>query len=135
MHVIFSLINTMYVPYAIVYFVDRVHLMCRLNSACNELTFGDYMSDENLVIIVIGTLLHIPIMSCILLIADVKKSGGKLSDAFRCLLVSRMSFYLYTWFLFLQCSMHTNYGLLPTCNQNLLRLNSQNTTSSLKYVP
>ncbi|XP_072159520.1 cholesterol transporter ABCA5 [Bemisia tabaci] len=88
LHIIFSLFNTMYIPYAIIYFVDRVHLTCRVNSACLYLTVGNYLTTEILVMMV-GILIHIPFWFFILLVLDVKKSGGKASGLFRNLLGSK----------------------------------------------
>lgn len=86
LHVVFSLLNTMYIPYAVVYFVDRVHLMCRVNLACTNLTFADYFTDE-IIVMLVGILLHIPIWFFVLLILDIKKSGGRASDVFKHFLV------------------------------------------------
>ncbi|GFG35680.1 hypothetical protein Cfor_11467 [Coptotermes formosanus] len=82
LHMVFSLLNTMYIPYAVVYFVDRVHLMCRVNLACTNLTLADYITDE-IVVMLVGIVLHIPIWFFVLLILDIKKSGGKASDVFK----------------------------------------------------
>jgi ATP-binding cassette subfamily A (ABC1) protein 5 len=82
LHVVFSLINTTYLPYAIVYFVDRVYLMCRVNSACTNLTFADYLTDE-IIVMLVSSLLQIPILLYVLLVLDIKKSGGRASDFFK----------------------------------------------------
>lgn len=86
LHVVFSLLNTMYLPYAVVYFVDRVYLMCRVNLACTNLTFADYLTDE-IIVMLVSSLLQIPILMYILLILDIKKSGGRASDVFKHILV------------------------------------------------
>ncbi|XP_017782555.1 PREDICTED: ATP-binding cassette sub-family A member 5-like [Nicrophorus vespilloides] len=82
LHVFFSLVNTMYIPYGIVYYVQRVYLMCTVNSACTNLTFADYMSDE-IIVMVVGILIHIPLWFFVLVILDIKKGGGKIGDAFK----------------------------------------------------
>lgn len=87
MHIIFSLLNTMYIPYAIVYYVQRVYLMCKVNSACTDLTIADYMTDE-IIVMVVGMLVHIPFWFFILMVLDIKKSGGKVSDVFKIFRVS-----------------------------------------------
>ena len=86
LHVVFSLLNTMYLPYAVVYFVDRVHLMCQVNKACTNLTLADYLTDE-IIVMLVGILLHIPFWFFVLLILDIKKSGGRASDVFKHFLV------------------------------------------------
>ncbi|KAJ8921257.1 hypothetical protein NQ315_013729 [Exocentrus adspersus] len=82
LHILFSLLNTMYIPYAIVYYVQRVYIMCSVNVACTELTLADYVTDE-IIVMVVGILVHIPFWFFMLLIIDIKKSGGKVRDAFK----------------------------------------------------
>lgn len=77
----FSLINPMYIPYATVYFVDRVYIACQLSSACAELSMAHYMTEE-MIVMACGCLLHIPIWAFCLRISDVMKSGGRLRDLF-----------------------------------------------------
>lgn len=68
----------MYVPYAAVYYVVRVHLMCSINAACHHLTMWDYLTTE-IIIMVFGVLLHIPLWSYVLLLLDIKKNGGNVN--------------------------------------------------------
>ncbi|XP_015126948.1 ATP-binding cassette sub-family A member 5 [Diachasma alloeum] len=82
LHCVFSLLNSMYVPYAAVYYVDRVHLMCSINAACHHLSISDYLTPEILVM-ALGVILHCPLWFFVLLILDVKKSGGKISEIFK----------------------------------------------------
>lgn len=82
LHVVFSLLNTMYVPYAAVYYVDRVHLMCSINAACHHLTMSDYLTTE-IILMGVGVLLHCPLWFFVLLLLDIKKSGGNVSDIFK----------------------------------------------------
>ncbi|XP_020292793.1 ATP-binding cassette sub-family A member 5-like [Pseudomyrmex gracilis] len=78
LHVVFTLLNTMYVPYAAVYYVVRVHLMCSINAACHHLTMWDYLTTE-IIIMAFGVLLHIPLWFYVLLLLDIKKSGGNVN--------------------------------------------------------
>ncbi|XP_046734287.1 cholesterol transporter ABCA5-like isoform X1 [Diprion similis] len=82
LHVVLSLLNTMYVPYAAVYYVDRVHLMCSINAACHHLTMSDYLTTE-IILMAVGVILHIPIWFIILVMLDIKKTGGNISDALK----------------------------------------------------
>lgn len=82
LHYVFSLLNPMYIPYAAIYFVDRVYVSCRLSSACAELSLSNYMTEE-VIVMALGAILHIPIWALILRIVDIRKSGGKVRDAFR----------------------------------------------------
>ncbi|XP_058795656.1 cholesterol transporter ABCA5-like isoform X2 [Phymastichus coffea] len=79
MHVIFSLSNTLYVPYAALYYVDRVHLMCSINAACHHLSIYDYLTSE-IIVMVVGVILHCPLWFLVLLILDTKKNGGNVRD-------------------------------------------------------
>lgn len=54
--------------------------MCKVNNACKYLTISDYMTPE-ILIMLFGTILHIPIWFFILMILDVKKNGGRVRDA------------------------------------------------------
>lgn len=71
----------MYIPYATVYFVDRVYIACRLSSACAELSMAHYMTEE-VIVMACGCLLHIPIWAFCLRVSDVMKSGGRMRDLF-----------------------------------------------------
>lgn len=79
---ILSLFNTMYTPYAIVYYIQRVYVMCKVNVACTSLSLEDYLTDE-IIMMAVGCLLNIPFWFVVLLVLDIKKSGGKISDAFK----------------------------------------------------
>ncbi|XP_055532678.1 cholesterol transporter ABCA5-like [Wyeomyia smithii] len=81
LHYVFSLINPMYIPYAAVYFVDRVYIACRLSSACAELSMAHYMTEE-MIVMACGCLLHIPIWAFCLRVSDLVKSGGRVRDMF-----------------------------------------------------
>ncbi|KAL1502488.1 hypothetical protein ABEB36_007623 [Hypothenemus hampei] len=82
LHCIFSLTNTMYIPYAILYYIQRVFLLCNINMACDRLTFANYFTCE-IGILFVGMLLNIPLWFVLLKVVDIKKSGGKASDAFK----------------------------------------------------
>lgn len=82
LHYVFSLLNPMYIPYAAVYFVDRVYVACRLSSACAELSLANYMTEE-VIVMGLGAILHVPIWTLCLRIVDISKTGGKVRDAFR----------------------------------------------------
>jgi len=70
LHIAFSLLNSMYVPYAAVYYVDRVHLMCSINAACHYLAMSDYLTME-ILLLAFGALLQCPIWLFVLLLLDV----------------------------------------------------------------
>lgn len=72
----------MYVPYAAVYYVDRVHLMCSINRACHYLSMYDYLTAE-IILLAVGVVLQCPIWFFVLLLLDNNKSGGNVGDFFK----------------------------------------------------
>lgn len=71
----------MYVPYAICYYVDRVWIACNLSSACANLSFVNYLTEE-IIVMIVSVLIHIPIWCLCLRVVDIKKNGGKIKDLF-----------------------------------------------------
>nr|CAH7743826.1 unnamed protein product [Callosobruchus chinensis] len=82
LHVFFSMGNTMYLSYAIVYYVQRVYIMCNNSYACAEPTLIDYMTTE-IVVMFLGIILHIPFWFFLLRVVDIKKNGGRVRDALK----------------------------------------------------
>lgn len=72
----------MYIPYGLVYFVDRVYISCNLSSACANLSFINYMTEE-IIVMIVSVCLHIPIWCFCLRIVDIKKNGGKIKDLWK----------------------------------------------------
>ncbi|CAG9770151.1 unnamed protein product [Ceutorhynchus assimilis] len=81
-HMLFSVTNTMYIPYSIVYNIQRVYMLCNVNSACDTLTLASYFTPE-IAILLFGMLLNIPFWFVMLKVVDIKKSGGRARDAFK----------------------------------------------------
>jgi ATP-binding cassette, subfamily A (ABC1), member 5 len=109
LHYVFSILNPVYIPYSAVYFVDRVYVACQLSSTCAELSMHHYMTEgedskvlpnwlkvyqccfnllAEVIVMVAGSILHIPIWTLCLRIADIQKSGGKACDIFDGIVVS-----------------------------------------------
>lgn len=82
LHIVLSFTNTVYIPYAIIYYVQRVYTMCNANFACNEVTFSDYLTIE-IIVMAVASCLHIPLWFFLLLSVDIKKNGGRVRDAFK----------------------------------------------------
>lgn len=85
--------NTMYIPYGAVYYIQRVYQMCTEYRGCTTVTLVDYMTHE-IIIMIVGVVLHLPIWFFVLIIADIVKSGGKVSDAFKIFHVSSFFHFL-----------------------------------------
>ncbi|XP_045466962.1 cholesterol transporter ABCA5-like [Harmonia axyridis] len=83
LHTIFSLTNIMYMPFAIIYYVQRVYIMCEHNSACGELGVTDYLTNE-IVLMLVGIFISMPLYFFVLVVLDIQKGGGKVGDALKC---------------------------------------------------
>lgn len=90
LHCVFSLLNTMYIPYAAVYYVQRVYLMCQVSSACTELHLTDYFTNE-IIVLLVAIVVHMPFWFALLVIIDIKKSGGRVRDGFKFLFPKKKS--------------------------------------------
>ncbi|XP_063368836.1 cholesterol transporter ABCA5-like [Cydia amplana] len=77
LHLIFSFLNVLYIPYAIIYYVDRVYVTCNLRGLCTTPALWSYFTAEIWVLIV-AMVFHVPVCGAALLAADRLKSGGRL---------------------------------------------------------
>ncbi|XP_064074250.1 cholesterol transporter ABCA5-like [Vanessa tameamea] len=77
LHLVFSFLDVMYIPYAIIYYVDRVYVTCNLRGLCTVPSLSSYFTAEVWVLIV-AMLVHVPICGAALLAADRLKSGGRI---------------------------------------------------------
>ncbi|XP_030747414.1 ATP-binding cassette sub-family A member 5-like [Sitophilus oryzae] len=82
LHCLFSLTNTMYIPCAILYYIQRVYRLCSINLACDRLNLASYCTPE-IIILLVGMIVNIPLWFMLLRVVDVVKSGGRASDAFQ----------------------------------------------------
>ncbi|GLH01026.1 Probable multidrug resistance-associated protein lethal(2)03659 [Gryllus bimaculatus] len=85
LHFFFSFFCSPYIPFSIIYYVDSVYYICKVNSSCHHPVLASYMTDE-IIVILTSCILHIPLWYLLLVILDVHSTGGKASDVFRCLL-------------------------------------------------
>ncbi|XP_045490404.1 cholesterol transporter ABCA5 isoform X1 [Pieris rapae] len=77
LHTVFSFLDVMYIPYAIIYYVDRVYLTCNLSGLCPVPALSSYFTAE--VWVLIGAMVfHVPLCGAALLAADRLKSGGRI---------------------------------------------------------
>ncbi|XP_066148886.1 cholesterol transporter ABCA5-like [Euwallacea fornicatus] len=82
LHCTFSITNTMYIPYAIFYYIQKVYMLCNVNLACDRLTLASYFTFE-IGICLFGMLINIPLWFLLLRVVDIMKNGGNVSDAFK----------------------------------------------------
>nr|XP_049698966.1 cholesterol transporter ABCA5 [Helicoverpa armigera] len=77
LHLVFSFLDVMYIPYAIIYYVDRVYVTCNLRGLCTTPALSSYFTAE-VWVLVAAMLLHVPLCGAALLAADRLKSGGRI---------------------------------------------------------
>ncbi|KAL1453664.1 hypothetical protein WDU94_009984 [Cyamophila willieti] len=82
-HFLFCLIDSIYLPYSIIYFMDIIHINCRLKNNCETLEFADYLSNPDIQTILLCSIIQIPILFLILLYSDAKKSGSRHVDIWK----------------------------------------------------
>lgn len=83
LHSFFCLVDTIYIPYSIIYFMDIIHINCELHNNCPSLTFADYLSYPELRTIAWSSIAQIPVLFGFLLYLDAKKSGSRHLDIVR----------------------------------------------------
>ncbi|KAJ2942740.1 hypothetical protein O0L34_g14929 [Tuta absoluta] len=77
LHSVFSFLDVMYIPYAIIYYVDRVFTTCNLRGLCTTPDLSAYFTKE--IWVLIGAMVfHVPVCGGLLLVADRLKSGGRI---------------------------------------------------------
>ncbi|XP_065570568.1 ABC-type organic anion transporter ABCA8-like [Artemia franciscana] len=88
LHYVFTFIDTLYIPFGSIYFVQKVYIGCTVGTLygsgvdCNNLSFTDYISKPEIYVCILACLIMIPVLIVVLMILDVKKSGGLAGDAF-----------------------------------------------------
>ncbi|KAK7595383.1 hypothetical protein V9T40_013208 [Parthenolecanium corni] len=76
LHSIFSIFDSFYLPFAIVYFVGRVYLSCLSNEACSYVSVRDYLTPE-ILIIAASCCLQIPTLTLIIQLLEYWRSFAK----------------------------------------------------------
>ncbi|CAG9854771.1 unnamed protein product [Phyllotreta striolata] len=80
-HCVFSFTDVMYLPYGIIYYIRNISEACRYNGGCDG-SVKDYFT-QDIVVVFVALLVHIPLWYFMVMVADVKKSGGQLSSLFK----------------------------------------------------
>jgi len=92
LHITFCFVDVLYIPYAILYFINRTFFQCLIRPGddvtsaeelfgyCGNLPFSAYMTVE-IWIIPLALLVHIFFYFTLLVVIDVKHSGGLAADA------------------------------------------------------
>lgn len=90
LHVVFTITMPFYLPFGILYYINKVYLDCSLRNVCDTLTSADYMTME-IVLMFVMCILNIFIYYLILRIADTYKTGGSIREA----LFMKVNIYIY----------------------------------------
>lgn len=81
LHTIFSMFDSFYLPFAIIYFVGRIYLGCLSNEACSYVTIKDYFSAE-ILIIATSCCLQISIFLLLLQLQEYWRTEGTVNTFF-----------------------------------------------------
>ncbi|XP_064639589.1 cholesterol transporter ABCA5-like isoform X2 [Lineus longissimus] len=81
LHTIFSIVDPPYAVYGGLYYVDKVYRLASLVEDQPVIPFGDYFKwDNNVLITLIMPPIHLIWVFLLLLVLDVRSTGGKISD-------------------------------------------------------
>ena len=79
-HIVLTILVPHYIPFGILYYVNRVYLMCLVDPTCSSPAFSDYMNTE--IILMFGmVLVDIPLYYILLRLVDTRKAGGSWREA------------------------------------------------------
>ncbi|XP_067014846.1 cholesterol transporter ABCA5 [Anabrus simplex] len=83
LHCVLALLFSPYIPFAIVYYVDNVYQqLCPFSTTCRQLTVGHFLTDE-IIVMFVSIILHVPLFSVLLLMLDIKSNGGSIRDTYK----------------------------------------------------
>lgn len=80
LHIVFTVTLPYYIPFGILYYINKVYLTCTLQNTCDSLVFADYMNLE-ISIMLLMCIVNTPIYFMVLRVVDARKSGGDLREA------------------------------------------------------
>lgn len=75
LHVVLTVVCPPYIPFGLMYYINKVYITCSLTNSCERLTVRDYMTIEIIVLFVV-TVISIPFWYLLLRVADTVKLGG-----------------------------------------------------------
>lgn len=76
LHSVFSIFDSFYLPFAIVYFVGRIYSACLSNEACSCVSVRDYLTPE-ILIIAASCCLQIPTLTLVIQLLEHRRSFAK----------------------------------------------------------
>ena len=81
-HIVFAFVSPVYIPFGIIYYIQRQFTECSVTDSCSTVTVADYMVPEVWVLYV-ALAFHTVFWALGLRVADVMKDGGTFSSVFR----------------------------------------------------
>lgn len=75
LHIILTIICPPYIPFGLMYYINKVYITCSVKNSCEDLSVSEYMTTEIIVLFVV-TVLDIPFWYLLLRVADTVKLGG-----------------------------------------------------------
>lgn len=79
-HIILAILLPHYIPFGLLYYVNKIYLLCFIENTCDSLTVSNYMTTEIIVLFVV-VIVDIPIYYILLRLADTLKMGGNWREA------------------------------------------------------
>ncbi|XP_069935833.1 cholesterol transporter ABCA5 isoform X2 [Cherax quadricarinatus] len=80
LHIVLAILFPQYIPFGLLFFINRVYVLCSLRNSCGQLTASDYMTPEINSLFVI-VLVDIFVYYILLRLADTLKLGGSWREA------------------------------------------------------
>lgn len=80
LHIILTITFPPYIPFGLMYYINKVYFLCTARNKCDDLSANDYMTTEIIVLFVV-TVVSIPIWYLMLRVADSVKLGGSWQSA------------------------------------------------------
>lgn len=79
-HIILAILLPHYIPFGLLYYVNKIYLLCSITNTCDSITVSDYMTPEITALFVV-VIVDIPVCYVLLRLADTVKMGGSWRDA------------------------------------------------------
>ncbi|KAK7074087.1 ABC-2 transporter protein [Halocaridina rubra] len=79
-HYVVTILFPHYIPFGLLYYINKIYILCSIKGDCSSLTAGDYMTGEIIVMFVM-LLIDIPLYYILLRLADTLKLGGSWREA------------------------------------------------------
>jgi len=82
LHILFAFVSPVYIPFGIIYYIQRQYLVCSIYRNCDSVTLSDYMIVE-IYILYFAILFHTVLWGFVLKAADIIKDGGTIKSMFQ----------------------------------------------------